>query len=346
MYHKRKTEIAEGKFLDKKKDQRIKFEDFADEYFKKYSMVFNKSWKKSDKVLIKTLKAFFSGYCLSEITKDVIAQFKAKRINEVSGSTINRNLACLKSIFNRAIEWGKYDGVNPVVHEKMFKEPEGRTRYLNPKELEHLIKCCESRFKPYVIVAVHTGLRLSEMLSLKWGDLDFTEGVIYVLPQHAKTDRLRGIPMTNVARVALKSIKKQSDSDYVFCNKNKKPNAPIRGAFERALKKAEIKEFHWHDLRHTTASLLAMSGIDLNTIREILGHTTMKMTQRYTHLSKKHMKDAVSVLDEISNGSKRHQKSLDKSASNNINSESITILSQSVDSNLDKDFNSIVISLD
>ena len=297
MYHKRKTEIAEGKFLDKKKDQRIKFEDFADEYFKKYSMVFNKSWKKSDKVLIKTLKAFFSGYCLSEITKDVIAQFKAKRINEVSGSTINRNLACLKSIFNRAIEWGKYDGVNPVVHEKMFKEPEGRTRYLNPKELEHLIKCCESRFKPYVIVAVHTGLRLSEMLSLKWGDLDFTEGVIYVLPQHAKTDGLRGIPITT-------------------------------------------------DLRHTTASLLAMSGIDLNTIREILGHTTMKMTQRYTHLSKKHMKDAVSVLDEISNGSKRHQKSLDKSASNNINSESITILSQSVDSNLDKDFNSIVISLD
>ncbi len=301
-YYKRKTEIAEDKFLDKKKDQKIKFEDFADLYLEQYSKVENKSWKKSDHVLIKALKAFFTGFLLSDITKEVVAKFKAKRITQdVSGSTVNRNLACLKSIFNKAIEWGKFDGSNPVAKVKMFKEPEGRTRYLETAEAAKLIKCCEDRFKPYVIVAINTGLRQNEMLSLRWGDLDFVNGMIYALK--TKNQKMREIPMNEAVKNAFISIKKQSDSPYVFCDKNKKSNVNIRCAFERALVKAKIEDFRWHDLRHTTASLLVMSGVDLNTVREILGHTTMKMTQRYAHLSQSFKKKAMSVLDGIN----RHQ---------------------------------------
>src|SRR4029077_15476786 len=130
----------------------------------------------------------------------------------------------------------------------------------------------------YVIVAVNTGLRLNEMLNLRWGDLDFTNEMIYALK--TKNQRMREIPMNKAVRNAFRRIEKQVDSPYVFCDKNVKSNVNIRCAFERALTKAKINNFRWHDLRHTTASLLVMSGVDLNTVREILGHTTMKMTQR------------------------------------------------------------------
>jgi integrase len=327
-----KTEIVEGKYLDKKRDQKIKFEDFADEYLVLHTEAENKSWKKTNKVLVKTLKEFFTGYCLSEITKELVLKFRAKRLKEVTGATVNRNLACLKSIFNRAIDWGRFDGHNPVAKMKKCEEPEGRTRYLQETEVVRLVECCEDRFKPYVIVAINTGLRQNEMLSLEWGDLDFSEDMIYALK--TKNKKMREIPMNKAVRTALLSIKKQPDSPYVFCNKEKRSNVNIRCAFARALKKAGIKEFRWHDLRHTTGSLLCMSGIDINTVREILGHTTTKMTQRYAHLSRPHLKKAVAVLDGISEGINSHDKPLDEG-------ESMTKVLHSPNSNLEKDFKSI-----
>ena len=108
---------------------------------------------------------------------------------------------------------------------------------------------------------------------------------------------MREVPMNKAVKAAFRSIGKQADSPFVFCDKHGKSNVNIRCAFERALTKAEIEDFRWHHLRHATASLLVMSGIDLNTVREILGHTTMKMTQRYTHLSQSYKKKAMAVLD-------------------------------------------------
>jgi integrase len=305
-YYKKKTEIAEGKFLDKKVDKKIKFEQFADEYLEKYSKVENRAWKKSDWVYIRALKKFFSGFYLSGITKDTIARFKSEKKKEgTQNGGINRILACLKSIYNRAIEWEVYNGVNPMQGVKKLQEPSGRTRYLEREVLRNLLECCDERFKPYVIIAVHTGLRLSEQLSLKWEHLDFKNQVISVY--RTKNGKKRVLPMNEDMIIVFQSIQKQKDSPYIFCDANGKPVVHVRCAFDRAKKKANINDFHWHDLRHTTASHLAMAGVDLYTIKDLLGHSTITMTERYAHLSKSHKENAIAVLNGLLSDSTQQQ---------------------------------------
>ena len=208
---KKQTEIAENKFLDKKKDQRIKFEDFAEKYLERHSMVNNRAWKKSDLVQIRSLKKHFSGYYLSEITKDVIDDFRAKQ------------------------------------------------------------------------------------MSLKWNDLDFKNGLVSV--HLTKSGKKRVLPINKDMKKVFESIPRQADSPYVFCGNDGKPNLNIRWLFEKAKKKAKIADFRWHDIRHTTASHLVQANVSLYTVKEQLGHSSIAMTERYAHLSKGHMKDAVAVLN-------------------------------------------------
>ena len=141
---KRKVEIAEKKFLDIKEEKRIKFEDFADEYLELHAKVNNRSWKKADAVNIRLLKKVFSGKCLNEITPLMIDRFKAERAKSLKGekktktispATVNRNLACLKSMFNKAIAWGQFVGENPVRQVKLFKENNKRLRFLEKEEI-------------------------------------------------------------------------------------------------------------------------------------------------------------------------------------------------------------------
>jgi len=313
-YYKRKTEIAEGKFLDKKKEHKINFSEFADYYLENHSKVENKSWKKSDWVFIRALKKFFGKYYLSEINKELIARFKAERKKEsVSNAGINRNLACLKSIFNRAIDWDRFNGKNPMSRVAMLKEPAGRTRYLERADIKRLMDCCDNDFLPYIIVAFNTGLRFSEQLSLKWKDIDFNNEIISVYL--TKSGKKRVLPMNDDLKSILNSIPKNPESPFIFCDKNGKSNIFVRGAFQRAKKKAGIKDFHWHDIRHTTASHLAMSGVDLYTIKDLLGHSTLKMTERYAHLSKTHKENAIANLNGLTSLKERQYVPSDNSNS-------------------------------
>ena len=122
--------MAEGKHLEVKKQDKIKFKDFANEYLDLHSKVNNKSWKKSDLRNIMALNIAFSTYYLHELTPHLIEEFKAKRAKEVKPATVNRHLACLKSMFNKATVWGRYSGENPVKRVKLFKENNQRVRFL------------------------------------------------------------------------------------------------------------------------------------------------------------------------------------------------------------------------
>ena len=286
--------MAEGKHLEVKKQDKIKFKDFANEYLDLHSKVNNKSWKKSDLRNIMALNIAFSTYYLHELTPHLIEEFKAKRAKEVKPATVNRHLACLKSMFNKATVWGRYSGENPVKRVKLFKENNQRVRFLEREEIAILLANCSKHLRPIGITALNTGMRKGEILGLKWRDIDFKRGIIYLYD--TKNGEQREIPINEQVKTALIRIRKHPDSPYLFCKNDGKPFKYITTSFFTALKKSGIVNFRFHDLRHTCASHLVMSGADLNTVRELLGHKSLKMTLRYSHLSSSHKKRAVDVL--------------------------------------------------
>ena len=291
---KKQIEIAEGKFLDKRKLKKIKFNDFVDEYIEIY-LKHNRSWPKADACNIKCLKSFFGGKYLYEINQMTVEKFKTERSEQVSPAGVNRALARLKSIYNKAIVWGKFDGKNPVKGVKFLTENNKRLRYLEKEEISRLLNNCEAHLKPIVITALNTGMRKGEILNLKWQDVDFRRNIIHIYK--TKNNEKREIPMNEMVKTALVKVRKNPNSPYIFNRFNDKPYLNVRKSFFTALKKSGIIDFRFHDLRHTFASQLVMSGVDLNTVRELLGHKTLDMTLRYSHLSPDHKKRAVAILN-------------------------------------------------
>ena len=285
--------IAEGRYLQIKNQDKIPFDLFGDEYLRIHCLN-KKSYHSFHSLHVKILKEAFKGKCLDDIKPLDIEKFKNARLMKVSPATVNRSLACLKSMFNRAIVWGRFEGVNPVTRVKMCHEKAIRLRYLEKEEISLLVANCPEDFKPIVIVAVNTGMRRGEILNLKWHDVDFKRDVICLL--ETKSGEKREVPMNEAVKDALIKVRKNPKSPYIFCYKNGEPVRDIRKSFWTALKKSGIKDFRFHDLRHSAASHLVMAGIDLNTVREILGHKTIEMTLRYAHLSPNHKKHAVDVL--------------------------------------------------
>jgi len=297
--HKRLTEIAENRYLDVKREEKIKFEDFAAQYLEFHCKPNNKTWKTSDENKVNNLKKYFSGKYLYEITPLDIEKYKSGRIERIkknkriAPATVNRDLACLKSMFNRAIEWKKAKD-NPVKQVKLFRENNQRLRYLEKEEIETLLANCHNYLKPIVITALNTGMRKGEILKLKWHDIDFRRDIIYLFD--TKNGEKSQLPMNMEVKTALIKVRKHPQSPYIFCSKAGKPFGDIKKSFLTALTNSGIINFRFHDLRHTFASHLVMLGVDLNTVRELLRHKTIQMTLRYSHLSPDHKKRAVDIL--------------------------------------------------
>jgi len=228
-----------------------------------YAKPNKRSWKR-DEFSIKCLSTFFCEKYLHEISSFDVENYKHHRIQEVSSSTVNRELSCLKTIFNKAIEWGKIHK-NPTNKVKPFKENKHRLRYLNKEEIKALYNACAEHLKPIIIVTLNTGMRKGEILNLEWEQVDFRQKIIYLLD--TKNNEKREIPMNAVVFDTLLKVKKHPDSPYIFCNKDGEPYGSIKTVFWHALKRTGIKNFRFHDLRHTFASHLVMAGVDLNTAR-------------------------------------------------------------------------------
>jgi len=289
---KTKVLIAEEKFLDIKKKERISFDKMARDYLEIHSIPNKRSsWR--DKISIKHFSYYFGKKTLQEITSLEVEKYKQKRVKEVSSSTVNREMTCLKTIFKKAKEWGKIKE-NQISSVKPFKVQNRRLRYLEKEEIVRLIQVCPGYLKPIVAVALNTGMRKREILALKWNDIDFRNRLIYVL--QTKNREIREIPMNDIVVRILLKVRKNPRSPYVFCKKEGSPYRNITGGFSNALKRAGISDFRFHDLRHTFASHLVMARIDLKTVQELLGHKTFEMTLRYAHLSPDHKRRAINVL--------------------------------------------------
>jgi integrase len=236
--------------------------------------------------------AFGAETPLAEITAAAISAYRDGRLGKVSESTgrplgaasINRPLQLLRHLLRLArYEWEALTVV-PVI--KLKREPQGRIRWLEPHEEARLLDACRRSLNPelaaIVIVAMETGLRQGELLGLTWERLDMTRGVIRL--EITKSGKRREVKMRQVVYNTLAALPGTHEG-HVW------RQGSIRKAFINAVQKAGLDDFHFHDLRHHFASWYMMRGGTLLALSKILGHATVKMTERYAHLSSEHLHD-------------------------------------------------------
>ena len=217
-----------------------------------------------------------------------------------SPATVSRYMASLSVVYSTAInEWGWLE-VNPVKKVAKPSEPRGRARFLSDDERERLLKACQECPNPIlftiVVVALSTGARKNEILTLKWQNIDFERNVIRL--ENTKNGERRALPLVAKAYDLLELIRPDqcNENEYVFPRPDGKKPVDIKRSWLWAIKKAEIEDFTFHDLRHTAASYLAMNGATLAEIAEILGHKTLQMVKRYAHMSEQH---TISVVERM-----------------------------------------------
>jgi len=267
---------------------------------------------RGDRLMLEHLMAAFGADTpLAEITAGRISEYKDGRLaatserrkdaegkaTPLSAASINRPLALLRHLLRLAHE--EWEMLPTVPRIRLEKEPEGRIRWLgqyDPDEEHRLLTACEKSGNPnlaaLVTVALETGMRQGEVLGLAWERVDFSRAVIRL--EHTKSGRRREVPMRQAVYEALAPLRADALAEMPTDENGRKPEPRgcvwpdlrfPRTAWERALDRAGVEEFHFHDCRHHFASWFMMRGGSLQALQKILGHATLTMTQRYAHLS-------------------------------------------------------------
>jgi integrase len=236
------------------------------------------------------------------MTPAVIQDFITARLaSGVSKATANRDRSMLHGIFNFAIRRSAFGGSNPGHSLKPFPESLGRLRFLSSDEVEQLLSKSAQHLKPIIICALHTGARHSEVLSLRWQDVDLAHGVIHFNRESTKSGKGRQVPIAPLLAAALRKRKMSrlrggESRDYVFVWRGRRLRT-VRTAFKKAREDAGLgREVGFHTLRHTFASWFVMNGGDLYRLQKYLGHSTIVLTQRYAHLSSEYLKNGVEFI--------------------------------------------------
>jgi integrase len=263
--------------------------------YMEYAKANKRSWLR-DQQMLKPLKEFFGAdRQLTDITPADIEGYKLHRRKQVSGSTVNRELALLKRIFNLAIDWDFYVGSNPVRKVKFFQEFNTGRRILTPSEEENLVRHATPHLQDIILFALNTGLRIGEIFILLWPNVDWENGVLNVFAP--KTGKIRAVPMNSETRRILEVWARGKRNEFVFYNyETGKPFVDLSAGFALACRKAGISGVTWHTLRHTFASRLLDRGVDIVTVKELLGHSTVLVTMRYLHPNLQAKMQAVAKL--------------------------------------------------
>jgi integrase len=303
--------IREGRHFKTAEAKKHTVAELIDRYVQDVLPTKPKSKAKQERQL-RWWKSRMGAYLLSNVTPAMLAQYRdelgrepTRRGPKHSPSTVLRYLAVLSHTFSVAVrDWGWLDD-NPMRRVTKPKEPRGRIRFLSDEERPRLLAACKEAECPYlytvVVLALSTGMRYGEILNLRWRDIDLVKARIIL--QDTKNGDRRNIPLTGHAYEQIEKLSKMRriDTDLAFPNTLQGDRAKpyeIRKSWNTALKKAQIENFRFHDLRHSTASWLAMGGATLREIAEVLGHRTLQMTKRYAHLSEAHTTNVVRALND------------------------------------------------
>lgn len=217
-------------------------------------------------------------------------------------ATVNRYMAVISHAFTVAVREWQWVESNPVFRINRLKEPRGRVRYLDDDERERLLKACRESDQPLlypaVVLSLATGARQGEILNLKWKDVHLDRGMITLID--TKNGETRSVPLVGHALDSIKRLRTDHPTIFQWVFPGEKGLGPmdIRPFYVKAVGKAKIEDFRWHDLRHCTASYLAMNGATLPEIAAVLGHKQLDMVRRYAHISPQHTAGVVARMNE------------------------------------------------
>jgi integrase len=306
----------------------ITFQKFLDGEYRQWRLL-NRKDAENDLIRLKAnFLADFGQFPLQEISPLLIEKWRSKRLSgRIKPATVNRDITTLKSALSKAVEW-KFIESNPLITFKPARiDKSAKVRYLDKEEIIRLRSALNERerklteerssanewrrergrqellsdplyyIKPLVLISINTGLRRGELLSLTWENVDLSKAIITITGDFSKSGKTRHVPLNAEALNILQLWQKRTFSKgLIFPGKQGKKITSVKSAWSGILSLAKINEFRWHDMRHHFASKLVMVGVDLNTVRELLGHSDMAMTLRYAHLAPEHKANAVAKL--------------------------------------------------
>lgn len=309
------------------------FQDFLDGDYKIWAKANQRAHAQNLKRLATAFKSLLDKR-LDEITGLDVEKWRASEIERgLSLETINRDISSIKAALNRAVDW-ELISANPLAKVKKSKTDDClKVRFLSDNEENRLRAAMDAReerrraerdsanhwrrergyvqlpslrtvmftdhVKPLIVLSINTGCRRGELFDLTWSNVDLDRRILTVTGATAKSKRTRHIPLNREATLVLQGWRAQAEETdgLVFLNEAGERFDRVNFSWRRLLKDADIAAFRWHDMRHHFASRLVMGGVDLNTVRELLGHSDYAMTLRYAHLAPEHKLKAVEVLD-------------------------------------------------
>jgi integrase len=344
----RKTMISDGKEPETKRIPNHTFKELSEKYLAWIKGRQNSAKVKG--YIIGQLVTLYGPMQIRRFNTGIVEQLQTDLINKkYKACSNNKVLNILKHMLNKAVEWEMVEPetLKKVRKVKPLRDDSKRLRYLSNDECQALISSCEPHLRPIVITALNTGMRKGEILSLKWENVDLRHG--FILLDRTKNGERREIPVNSTLKEVLHGVSRRLDVPYVFYDPaTGKRYQDVKRSFGTALKRVDIhkcpdcsyqkakmrtketvidncpncgvkmavikgiQDFHFHDLRHTFASHLVMAGVDLTTVSRLLGHKSLTMTLRYSHLAPSHLVKAVDILDSTLNGKMNSTKKAQK----------------------------------
>lgn len=311
----------------------ITFGSFFEDQYCQWASLHIRSFAKKQKDIIRYFEFLFK-LKFEEITPAVIERWRVSEINRgVKSATVKRNETMLRAIISKALDWAVIEKHCLSGLKRIQGEDNEVIRYLSDEEFKSLLDVLgkrdstmkakrlsanawrakrgyktmpeysgeyADRLTPAVILTLSTGMRLGEMIKLKWDAVDLDRKFLTIKASTSKSKKTLHLPLNEACVAVLIKWKVQNDSEYVIpspVTNGQSSSEGLKKAWGNVLVAANIKNFRWHDLRHTFASRLVMSGVDLNTVRELMGHSNMKMTMRYAHLSPEYKTKSVAVIE-------------------------------------------------
>jgi integrase len=300
--------IHEGRHFKTVESKRHTVGEMIDRYISRVLPLKDSYQQSIQKTQLEWWKKKIGSYTLADATSSLITEFRYELLDgethmssKRAPATVNRYLAALSHCFTICVnEWEWLDD-SPMRKVGKCKEPRGRIRFLSNDERERLLDACKESpnhlLYPIVVIALSTGARQGEILSLKWEQVDLRRKTIILYK--TKNNEVRTLSLVEHALNEVRKLNKvrNIDTDLLFPGRKRNQPIDIRAAWGKALEKAEVSDFRFHDLRHSAASYLAMSGATLTEIADILGHKTLQMVKRYSHLTEQHTSKVVSKMN-------------------------------------------------